>query len=308
MKRSASARARRLAAADVALLAAFLLVANVDPFGLRARRLLHTSGHIAKILYDGGKLEQAAAAYQRAAAEYPEDPDIRNGWGIALDRLGQREAARAQYEAALAAAPDHFEARFNLAAHAHEEGALADAAMAYREAIGSAPWRADARLNLGVVYAQMDSLDHAAAELDTALLLEPHYREASLNLASIEMRRNAPERAAAIYRRLLAGNPNAQAATGLGAALEKTGDHIGAQEAFRSALRIEPENPAALFQLGMNLAGFQRFEEAIATWKRLLERDPGNEAARAAIAEARSRLAARQAGADTTAGKSPARN
>jgi len=301
-----AARERRLAAADVALLGAFLLVANVDSLGLRARRLLHTSGHIAKILYDGGRVEQAVAVYERAAAEHPDDPDIRNGWGIALDRLGRREAARAQYEAALAAAPDHFEARFNVAAHAQEEGALADAENAYREAIVAAPWRADTRLNLGVVYAQMDSLDRAAAQLDTALLLEPDYREAALNLASIESRRNAPERAAAIYRRLIARKPSAETATSLGVALEQSGDHLGAQDAFRTALRIEPDNPVALFQLGMNLAGFQRYEEAVAMWKRVLEHDPGNEAAQAAIVEARSRLAARQAAADTDSGDASA--
>jgi tetratricopeptide (TPR) repeat protein len=295
-----AARARRLAAVDVALLGAFFLVANVDPLGLRARRLLHPSGHIAKILYDAGRFEQAAAVYERAAAEYPGDPDIHNGWGITLDRLGQRDAARSQYEAALAAAPDHFEARFNLAAHAQEEGRLAEAESAYREAIASAPWRADTRLNLGVAYAQMDSLDLAAAQLDTALLLDPDYREAALNLASIESRRNAPDRAAAIYRRLLAKKPSAELATDLGAALEQAGDHLGAQEAFRSALRIEPDHAGALYKLGMNLAGFQRYEEAIAMWKRVLEREPRNEAAQAAIDEARARLAARRADGDTS--------
>jgi tetratricopeptide (TPR) repeat protein len=301
-----AARARRIPAVDVALLGAFLLVSSLDPFRLRARQLLHPGGHIAKILHDRGEIERAVAVYQRAAEDYPSDPDIRNGWGIALDHLGQREAARAQYEAALAMAPDHFEARFNLAAQEQEAGKPEGAIRGYREAIAAAPWRADARLNLGVAYAQMDSLDRAAAELDTALLLEPRYREAALNLANIEMQRNAPDRAVAIYRRLLAERPSAEVATGLGVALDASGDHLGAQEAFRAALRIEPANHDALFHLGMNLAGFQRFEEAIAMWQKVLETNPRDEDARAAIAEARARVAARRAAQDSASAGSAA--
>jgi len=295
-----AARARRVAAADAGLLAVFLIASNVDPFHLRQRELLHTSGHIAKILFDAGRTDEAARAYDAAIRERPDDPDIRNGYGTLLDGIGRHDEARAQYEAAIAAAPDHSDARFNLAAQAYERRELDAAADGYRNAIAFAPWRADARLNLSVVYADKESLDRAAAELDTALVLAPRYTEAALNLATVELRRGAPDRAAAIYRRLLAEEPSGEIETHLGMALDAAGDHLGAQDSFRKALRADPADRTALFQLGMNLAGFQQFEEAIETWKRLLEIAPGEPAAQAAIAAARARLDARAAAAEST--------
>jgi tetratricopeptide (TPR) repeat protein len=304
-----AARVRRVGTRETVLLGVFLLLANLDPFGLRKRQLLHTEGFIAKIAVETGDVETALRFYEQAARLYPSDPDIRNGWGTALDRLGRRDEARAQYEAALAADPELFEARFNLAAHAHEDRAYAGAVAGYRAAIEAAPWRADAHLNLGVAYAEMDSLDLAAAEFDTALAIAPDFREARVNLASVEMRRQNPQGAAAIYRQLIAETPTLELYVSLGNALTQAQDYLGAQEAFRAALRLDAANPAALFQLGMNLAGFQRFEEAIATWQRILDADPTNEVAPVAIAEAEARIAARDsaaAGAGASGGEGSA--
>jgi tetratricopeptide (TPR) repeat protein len=295
-----AARLRRVGAREAILLGVFLLIANVDLFGLRKRQLLHTEGFIAKIAAETGDVETALRFYEQAARLYPSDPDIRNGWGTALDRLGRREEARAQYEAALAADADLFEARFNLAAHAHEDRAYAGAVAGYRAAIEAAPWRADAHLNLGVAYAEMDSFDLAAAEFDSALALAPDFREARVNLARVEAKRQNPQAAAAIYRQLIAETPTAEFYLMLGNALTEAQDYLGAQEAFRAALRLEPANSAALFQLGMNLAGFQRFEEAIELWRRIVDADPTNEVAPVAIAEAEARIAARDSAAATS--------
>jgi tetratricopeptide (TPR) repeat protein len=291
------ARARHVRSQDAVLLVVFLAVANVDFFGLKKRRLLHTTGHIAKIAVDSGQLDAGLRLYEEAAREHPTDPDIRNGWGAALDRAGRRDEARAQYEAALAADPAVFEARFNLAAQAHEARDHATAVQRYREAIEAAPWRADTRLNLGAVYADMDSLDRAAAEFQEALALAPDFREALVNLATVEMRRKNAAAAADAYKRLIAMGPRADLHVSLGLALTDAQDYLGAQEAFRTAVRLEPGNRAALFQLGMNLAGFQRFEEAISVWQRILDVDPTNEVALTAIAEARARIAARDSAA-----------
>jgi len=296
-----AARARRIDSRQIALLCAFLLAANLDPFGLRQRQLLHIPGFIAKILVDTGRLDDGLRAYEQAAREYPTDPDIRNGWGTALDRAGRRDEARAQYDAALAAAPELFEARFNIAAHAHEARAYSDAIAGYRSAIEAAPWRADARLNLGAVYAEMESLDNAAAQFDTALQLAPDFEEARANLALIESRRKNPAAAAAILRQLAADDPTPDRFVTLGLALTEAQDYLGAQDAFRQALAANPAHVPALFQLGMNLAGFQRFEEAIGIWERILAADPANEVARAAITEANARIAARAAASSAPA-------
>ncbi|MFN0152585.1 MAG: tetratricopeptide repeat protein [bacterium] len=296
-----AARARKVESREIALLCAFLLVANLDPFGLRKRQLIHVPGFIAKILVDTGRLDDGLRAYEQAAREYPTDPDIRNGWGTALDRAGRRDEARAQYEAALAAAPELFEARFNLAAHAHEARSFADALAGYGAAIEAAPWRADARLNLGAVYAEMESLDHAAAQFDTALQLAPGFDEALANLAMIESRRKDPAAAAAILKRLAAKEPTPERFVSLGIALTESQDYLGAQDIFRQALALDDAYLPALFHLGMNLAGFQRFEEAIAIWERILAKEPANEVARTAIAEANARIAARAAAASTPA-------
>jgi tetratricopeptide (TPR) repeat protein len=296
-----AARARRVDSIDAALLGVFLLASNVDPFGLRDRQLLHTTGFVAKVYADAADAERALGYYDRAVREHPDDPDIRNGFATTLDRIGRPDDARAQYEAALAAAPDHFEATFNLASHAYEARRLEEAIAGYRRAIEVAPWRADTRLNLGAVYADMDSLDQAAAQFDTALALAPDFWEARMNLAAMESRRGAPQRAAEIYRRLYRERPSPDLAVSLGQALTESADYLGAQEAFRQALRSDPAHRAALFQLGMNVAGFQRFEEAIGIWQRLLEVDPANEVAATAIAEARARIAARDAAGDSAA-------
>jgi Flp pilus assembly protein TadD len=46
----------------------------------------------------------------------PEDPDLNNNWGVALQQLGKYSEAAARYSAALRVAPGHSDARANWAA------------------------------------------------------------------------------------------------------------------------------------------------------------------------------------------------
>ena len=119
-------------------------------------------------------------------------------------------------------------------------------------------------------------IDEAMAEISKALELRPDLPDAQNNLGSVLLQ--GPDRRGP---RALSGSHSARARPGRipgepGAALGANGMLPEAVEAFREAIRIDPENPRFHSSLGLALAKLERLDEAVESFGRALRLDPGS--------------------------------
>jgi Flp pilus assembly protein TadD len=89
--------------------------------------------------YQDQRTAEALAAFERATAAEPANPDYLNGVAGALLDLGRAEAAEAAVRRALAAAPDHVDALINLGDILLRRGRAADAVAPLERAAALAP-------------------------------------------------------------------------------------------------------------------------------------------------------------------------
>jgi Flp pilus assembly protein TadD len=195
---------------------------------------------LAKVLGWAGKLEEAEAPLERAAAVLTDDPEVHLNLGIVYQRTGRVEQALAALDRAADLAPG---------------------------------W-AMVRFNRGVALAAAGRLDEAMAELETAVRLEPDYAEAQHNLGVLYRLRGELARADEALSRagtLTDQAPEVQLAR---ARVHRDAGRLGAAETvLASLLAAHPEHAEARVELGIVLARAGRLEEAAAELARAVERD-----------------------------------
>lgn len=196
---------------------------------------------LAKVLGWAGKLEEAEAPLERAAAVLAEEPEAHLNLGIVYQRTGRIEQALAALDRAVELAPD---------------------------------W-AMVRFNRGVALAAAGRLDEAVAELETAVRLQPDYAEAQHNLGVLYRRRGELGRAEAALSRagsLTGEAPEVQLARAL---VHRDAGRLGAaEEGLERLLADHPGHAQARIELGIVLARTGRLDEASAELTRAVERHP----------------------------------
>lgn len=198
---------------------------------------------LAKVLGWAGKLEEAEAPLERAAAVLAEEPEVHLNLGIVYQRTGRVEQALAALDRAAALAPG---------------------------------W-AMVRFNRGVALAAAGRLDAAVAELETAVRLEPDYAEAQHNLGVLYRRRGELDRAEAALERAGALTGEAPEVRLARALVHRDAGRLGAAEsALRGLLADRPDDAAARLELGIVLARAGRLEDAAAELARTVEADPAS--------------------------------
>jgi Flp pilus assembly protein TadD len=164
-------------------------------------------------LSEGGKFEDAVAAWRRALALQPDDVKARNNLGVALLQLRKYDDAAREFQAVLASKPNLPETQANLAR------ALAGAGRS----------------------------DEAVAHWRTAVALKPDLAEAYNDLAIEYLRQRRVDEALAAWRQATKANPRfAPAWFNLGNALEGRGQVQAAMEAWRKGLEIDPNHAPTL--------------------------------------------------------------
>ena len=184
-----------------------------------------------------GRMEEAAAAFQRAAMMAPDIADFHLNLGVALKALGRLGDSVACTVRAIAIRPDYAEAHFNL----------------------------------GNVRQQLGDIGAAAASFRRAIELKPDYAEADNNLGHLLDTQGRHDEAAAAYRRALRARPGfVDAINNLGNALLKMHRLDEAVDCFRHALDADPDNPRLHLNLGGTLQDEGRLDEALACYDKAL--------------------------------------
>ena len=225
-----------------------------------------------------------------AAGAAPDDPDIQNRLGEALDRMGALDAAVDAYERALRSRPVFSRAMNNLVVALGKAGRGAAAVRRAEAWLAAAPADADrlftlalaeseqdveaamrtlgrvialrrdhalAHYNLALLLKRVDRIDDAVASAGRAVALAPR-AEAHLALGTLYFQHGALDRAAAALDAAIAADPRSvdawvQRAT----VLKARGDLPRAAESLRRAIALRPAawSPYAALATVLTMAG-----------------------------------------------------
>jgi len=218
--------------------------------------------------FRAGDYVAAAALFSDVIKHTPGMVAAYNNLAVALRLAGQSEAAAAALRRAVAIAPDYTMAHANLGLILRDLGRLQEAIDALHRAIAADPDFAEGQNRLGALYLQTERPDLAVAHLRRATQLAPDLPEAYTNLGIALVQLNRREEATAAYARvaeLKPDDPRARfnLATSRGdTAIEEI------EAACQSLIAAHPELPEAHNGLGVALQRQNRFEEALASFRR----------------------------------------
>ncbi|MBI4798994.1 MAG: tetratricopeptide repeat protein, partial [Desulfarculus sp.] len=193
-------------------------------------------------LFGQGRLREAIREYEKALLLNPQEPNVLNSLGVCYGHLGQADKALEFFQRVLVAAPQDFMAHYNLGYALMGQGRLAEARQNLEQSLTLAPDHADTLFQLG-------RLAQDEGRLDTALDL--------LARASRQ-----PGCRRAVHRHL-------------GEALITAGRFSEAEEAFNQAVKVNPNDAAALSGLaGLYLERRANREIALSLARRARELEP----------------------------------
>ena len=182
---------------------------------------------LALVEQNAGRPVPALAAFRRALALAPGDPQINNNFANLLDAQGDLEQAATYYSYALAADPLFADARLNRATTLHKLGMFDLARLDLDQVIATNPSDARAYEARGGVYRAEGNAAAAEADYRRALALSPNRPLALHGLARMATERN-DDTALPLYRRAHAVAPkDLEVILGYAEALEAAGQDGG---------------------------------------------------------------------------------
>ncbi len=228
-------------------LAAFEMALETNP------RLVNAHMGIGDIYRAKGDYATAAERYESARSLEPRSFDANYKLGLMYHLLNRVRDAIQVYLTALTIDPNSFEANLNLAT-AYLQIGQPQLGLPYAEAaVNLKPDSQAAQVNLGSIYAAMGQYQlaidayRAAAELGA---LEP---QIALNLADALIRTGRYRRAINTLEALARQQSSELVYERIGYAYFKLADFDQSARAYEKALELDPDDPASLNGLGVNL-------------------------------------------------------
>jgi Flp pilus assembly protein TadD len=183
--------------------------------------------------------------------------------------------------------PDDDVSLYNLGTALSGEGKFDDAAGVYKKILRQNPRDARTLTSLGVALDGEGELGGAEEEFRAAVSAGPPACDARFDLASLELRQQKGQEAERDFRALMSAcTPDAEMHAGLAAALASEGRGADAAAEFGEALRLAPDNTAALMGLGSIELDGNRVDVAMEHLKRAVEADDSSADAHEALARA----------------------
>ncbi len=236
---------------------------------------------------DGGRYDDAIAAFGKAIAIAPRVASPHRELALALEAAGRNAEAASELSTTIALDPTFAAAHDDLGALLIKSGDLDGAEAHLSEAFRLEPTRATAAANLGTLALARRRPADAAEWYGKASALAPadaryHY-QLSIALADLDR----PDEAERQLEATLRLDPaNAAAHDDLGVLAARRGDLKAAEAHFREAYRLDPKRVSVLVNLGGVAMSEGRPQEAAGFYRRALAIDPGLDKARQALAQA----------------------
>jgi len=245
-----------------------------------------------------GDCAQAIAVLREALQMEEEYLPARLKLGACLLGSGQWQQADNIYQAILAKHPMSAEAYYGIGRVRAVNRDLKGAIVALRKACELFPDFGAAHYALGRVYERLDKKDQSVAELTLferqknstpplsdavlteVLALQSGVREAQLQGEQLAREGKLPEAVAAYEKALVMAPSLVPAHVSLISVYGRLGQAARAEEHFRAAVALKPDEPDAYFSHGLLLASQEKFPEAEDAFRRTLELRPAYGGAR----------------------------
>jgi arylsulfatase A-like enzyme/Tfp pilus assembly protein PilF len=236
------------------------------------KNLVHLDALVQRAVLDleANDLEAAIGRLETVLEERPD-------FVVALTLLASAEYTRGNLDGVVvrlrAASQQEWattELRRELGFYLHAAGLYEEAADVMGRVVTEQANNAEAWNQLSLIHRDRNLLDDAEAALERALELDPTYAELYVNRADLLMRRDNPAGATAALEQALQYDPtNSDAHNMRGAIAYAAGRLDEAFEHWRTAIAHNPEDFAAMRNLGIELVRANRFPEAVAVLEQL---------------------------------------
>lgn len=193
--------------------------------------------------------------------------------------MNQHQDAEQAFSQAIKLNPRLVEAHADLGMALMQQGKQEQAVAAFRAALDIAPRFVPALANIIALLHDLERQREALPYLEKWLVTEPGNTSAHFNAAVLHQALNQLQVARAHYEKALdlgAGGISVYSThLNLGVVCHGLRDYDTAIAHYRQALAIKPDNAAAYYNLGNALKEQGKHDEAIASFERALELDPG---------------------------------
>jgi len=221
-----------------------------------------------------GDHQLAVVAYRRAIERDPTSAILHCNMGVAFERLARLDDAVASFERAIELEPKQALFHVNLANALQLQGNLEDAVGCYREALEIDPTHVAGWLALGKAFREMGEMDESLACARKGAELAPTLPLAvnSLGFTLHEAGRTAES--IDCFRKVVALAPSAVNHHNLGAALVRCARPAEAIASYRRAAELDPGNAQFHLDLALALQQAGKHDEAEGFFRRCVELDP----------------------------------
>ena len=226
---------------------------------LRAATQLKPTAHVAEgqerawlslaRVLEATRLEEAIAAYRRAAILQPKDPEPHLAAGLLFEKQEKFSDAVEEYKSALALDPAS-DALTGLANIYMRGRHFPEAEECLRKLVALHPEQTAAHVQLGRVLAAEGKNDAAIAELQAGAKLAPGDVSVQRDLADLYATAGKNAQAESAYRALLAAHPGeAELHRALGQSLLREKKYAEAQQEFLATVKLKPNLGESYFDL-----------------------------------------------------------
>jgi serine/threonine protein kinase/tetratricopeptide (TPR) repeat protein len=228
-----------------------------------------------EVLFEKGRLKEAAAEYRRAIELKPDDAEFHRQLGELLYSDDRYDEAIAVLREAARLNPAYAVVHNSLGDAYYQKGLLDPAIAAYREAARLEPDYAEAHFNLGFCLKRQRRLEEAIAEYRQAVRLKPKEGLYHNNLGAALEAGGRPEEALAEYWEAVRLDPDdATYHKNLAALLHLEGQVVQSLGEFREAVRLKPREAMYHVNLGVALHDLARWGEAEAEYREAIRLKP----------------------------------
>lgn len=226
-------------------------------------------------LHQGGRLHEAEALYQQILHHAPGHPQTLHFLGMLYHQRGDHRQAYERLTQALSGAPGDAHIHANLGLICQALGQNDEAEQCYEQSLALNPEDPEVRLRLANLLYRARRYQAAASHYQRILARQPRHAVAANNLGRLHQSLGNMMLALDYYRSAIEAAPDfADAHFNRGTALRAQGDLAAARDAFATVLSLQPEDAAACSNLGTILKDQGQVEEAVAWYRRAIEKDP----------------------------------
>lgn len=234
--------------------------------------------NLGNIYLQKGQVEQALREYRQALNILPNDPKTLNNLGNAYLQRNELQSAAQSYLKALDLDPTMTDAHRNLAHVYRRQGRTEKAFEHLRIAVELAPQDAENYLALGRLYLEQKNLPAAQETLSKALFYNPSLTAARIELGNVYLEMKRTDWAIEEFSAALQNNDvlSVYAWFGLASAYHQEKQYEEAENAYRQVLARDPQNTAALQNLGNVLMDTGQIDEAVSVYQQAVQISPNS--------------------------------